>query len=463
MANKDGGKARHDDWITEDYVEEIHAYLDEMMHDDHVKGLRDRLVHQIHDELLQAHDFAAAATDKPRAKATNASLVEATGQYLIPNYGRLPVAMVRGHGATLFDANGKEYIDLFAGFGAGGVTGHSHPAVAKAIRKMASTLQTVGNLFTNPWQVDLAKAITENAFAQPGGKVFFCHSGAEANEAALKLARLAGGLDGKKRWKLVSFHHCFHGRTMGGLSLTPEKYQAGFEPLLPGCAKATYGDLDSVAALLDDETAALFAEPIQGEGGMTVPSVEFMQGLRKLCTDRGVALVCDEVWTAPARTGKWFAFQHYGIEPDILTLGKACGGGLPLAACVAAPKLADVLQPGKHGCTLGGNPLCAAAGAATFKLIRDQNLLDAATRKGAAVAQALRDANVPKVKDVRGKGLMLGIELDGPGKDIFARCLARGLLINVTQDTVIRIAPPLVIEDGLLAKGIDVLIEELRR
>jgi predicted acetylornithine/succinylornithine family transaminase len=395
---------------------------------------------------------------------TNASIVAATGQHLIPNYGRLPVAMVRGRGATLWDADGNEFIDLFAGFGATGVTGHSHPAVAKAVAEMASTLQTVGNLFTNPWQVELAAAITTNAF---GGKVFFCHSGAEANEAALKLARFAGGLDGrpgqKRRWKLVSFHHCFHGRTMGGLSLTPEKYGAGFEPLLPGCSKATYGDLDSVAALLDDETAAVFAEPIQGEGGMTVPSVEFMQGLRRLCTERGVTLVCDEVWTAPARTGKWFAHQHYGIEPDIMTLGKACGGGLPVAACVASPKLADVLQPGKHGCTLGGNPLCAAAGVATFNLIRDENLLAAAERKGAAVMQQLRAANVAKVKDVRGKGLMLGVELDGPGKDIFTRCLARGLLINVTQDTVIRLAPPLVIEDDLLARGIEVLIEELRR
>jgi len=391
---------------------------------------------------------------------TNANLVEATNQHLIPNYGRLPVAMVRGRGATLWDADGKEYLDLFAGFGAAGVTGHSHPAVAKTVKKMAATLQTVGNLFTNPWQVQLAQAITENAF---GGKVFFCHSGAEANETALKLARLAGGLDGKKRWKLVSFHHCFHGRTTGSLALTPEKYQTGFEPLLPGCSKATYGDLDSVAALLDDETAAVFVEPIQGEGGMTVPSVEFMQGLRRLCSERGVAMVCDEVWTAPARTGKWFAYQHYGIEPDLMTLGKACGGGLPVAACVASPRLADVLQPGKHGCTLGGNPLCAAAGVATFHLVRDENLLAAAQRKGAAATQMLREAKLDKVKDIRGKGLMLGIELDAPAKDVFTRCLARGLLINVTQDKVIRLAPPLVIEDGLLAKGIDMLIEELRR
>ena len=471
MARKDSGKSDprvSDDWITQDYAEEIHAYLDEMMHDDHVKELRNRLVHQMRDDLLEVHESIAMMDHAqelaaPRDAVTNQRVVDATNQHLIPNYGRLPVAMVRGKGARLWDADGKEYLDLFAGFGAAGVTGHSHPAIAKSVKKMAYTLQTVGNLFTNPWQVELAKTITGNAF---GGKVFFCHSGAEANETALKLARLAGGLDGgpgKRRWKLVSFNHCFHGRTTGSLALTPEKYQAGFEPLLPGCSKAVYGDLDSVAALLDDETAAVFVEPIQAEGGMNVPGAEFMRGLRRLCSERGVALVCDEVWTAPARTGKWFAHQHYGIEPDIMTLGKACGGGLPLAACVASPKLADVLQPGKHGCTLGGNPLCAAAGLATFNLIRDENLLDAATRKGDEAAQMLRDAKIAKVRDVRGKGLMLGIELDGPGKDLFTRCLERGLLINVTQETVIRLAPPLTIDDGLLTKGIGMLIEELRR
>ena len=389
--------------------------------------------------------------------ATNKKLVAATSQYLIPNYGRLPVAMVKGQGAKLWDADRKEYIDLFAGFGAGGVVGHSHPAIAKAVKKMASTLQTVGNLFTNPWQVDLAQRITTNGF---GGKVFFCHSGAEANEAALKLARLAGG---PNRYKLVSFHNCFHGRTMGSLSLTPEKYQNGFEPMVPGCSKATYGDLDSVKALLDDQTAAVFIEPIQGEGGMTVPSVEFMQALRQLCTQAGVAMVCDEVWTAPARTGKWFAYQHYGIEPDIMTLGKACGGGLPVAACVASPKLQDVLQPGKHGCTLGGNPLCAAAGAATFKLIEDEGLLARSERVGNRAMQTIRNAGVAKVKDVRGKGMMIGIELDVPGRDIFARCMDRGLLINVTQEKVIRLAPPLVIDEDLLAKGLEILVEELRK
>ena len=229
-------------------------------------------------------------------------IVEMTNQYLIPNYGRLPVAMVRGRGAKLWDAAGKEYIDLFAGFGAGGVTGHSHPAVAAAVKLAAQTLQCCGNLFTNEHQVQLAQAIATHAF---GGKVFFCHSGAEANETALKLARLAARtLSGKDRYKIISFNHCFHGRTMGSLTLTPEKYHAGFEPMLPGCSKVNYGDLAALAAAMDDQTAGVFMEPIQGEGGMNVPSVEFVQGVRKLCDQRGVMLVCDEVWTAPpARAG----------------------------------------------------------------------------------------------------------------------------------------------------------------
>ena len=387
---------------------------------------------------------------------TQAQIVEGTNQYLIPNYGRLPVAMVRGSGARIWDADGREYVDFFAGFGAGGVTGHSHPAVAAAVKAQVDKLQCCGNLFTNEPQVELAKAITEAGF---GGKVFFCHSGAEANEAALKLVRLAAG-EGK--YKIISFHNCFHGRTMGALSLTPEKFQKGFEPMLPGSVKVNLGDLDAVKAAIDGETAGVFLEPIQGEGGMNVPSKAYVQGLRKLCDERGVLLVADEVWTAPARTGQWYGYQLHGITPDVMTLGKAVGGGLPVAACVAAPKYQDVLQPGKHGCTLGGNPLCAAAGAAVYKLIRDEKLVDRSKVKGRQIVQAIRDAKIGRVKDVRGSGMMIGIELDGPGGDVFKTCMAKGLLINCTQEKVLRLAPPLVIEDGLIAKGLEILIGVLK-
>lgn len=388
--------------------------------------------------------------------AKNAELVKLTNEYLIANYGRLPMAMVRGAGAKVWDADGKEYLDFFAGFGAGGVTGHCHPAVVSAVKAQADELLCCGNLFTNAPQVELARRITENAF---GGKVFFCHSGAEANEAALKLARLAAGAG---RYKIISFSNCFHGRTMGALSLTPEKFQKGFEPMLPGNVQVAYDDMDAVAAAVDDETAGVIVEPIQGEGGVNVPQPEFMRGLRALCDEKSLLLICDEVWAAPARTGKWFAYQHYGVEPDIMTLGKAIGGGLPVAACVASPKYADVLVPGTHGCTLGGNPLCAAAGAAVMKLIEDENLLAAAEAKGAACVEAVRSAGAGKVKQIRGKGLMIGIELDCPGKEVFNACLDRGLIINCTQETVLRLAPPLTISEADLNAGLEILIEVLK-
>ncbi len=387
---------------------------------------------------------------------TQAEIVAATKQYLIPNYGRLPIAMARGQGSRIWDAEGKEYLDFFAGFGLGGVAGHCHPKITAAVVEQARTLTACGNYFTNAPQVELAKAITDHAF---GGKVFFCHSGAEANEAALKLARAAQ----PGRHKIISFHNCFHGRTMGALSLTPEKFQKGFEPMLPGNVKATLNDLASVEAAADSQTAAVIVEPIQGEGGMNMPTREFMQGLRALCDQKGMLLIVDEVWTAPARTGKWFAYQHYGIEPDAMSLGKSVGGGLPVGACVAGPKWQDVLQPGMHGCTGGGNPLCAAAGAAAMKLIESEDLVGRAARKGAELMDAVRRAKVPCVKDVRGAGLMIGIELAKPGKEVFLTCLEKGLFINCTQDTVLRLAPPLTTPDDDLAKGLDILLGVLRK
>ncbi|MCK4602144.1 MAG: aminotransferase class III-fold pyridoxal phosphate-dependent enzyme, partial [Phycisphaerae bacterium] len=277
--------------------------------------------------------------------------------------------------------------------------------------------------------------------------------------AALKLVRLAAG---EGRYKIISFNGCFHGRTMGSLSLTPEKYQKGFEPMLDGSVKVDYGDLEAVRAAVDDETAGIFVEPIQGEGGVNVPTKEFMHALRGLCNEKDVLLVCDEVWTAPARTGRWFAYQHYGIAPDVMTLGKAIGGGLPIGVCAASEKYQDVLGPGTHGCTLGGNPLCTAAAAATMRLIAEEDLVSRAGAKGAEITQALRDAKIGCVKEIRGAGLFIGIELDKAGKEILAACMDRGLLINCTRETVLRLAPPLTIEDGLLQEGLDILLDVLK-
>jgi len=385
------------------------------------------------------------------------AIIQGTEKYLMGNYGRAPVAVVKAAGAKLWDADGKEYIDLFAGFGSGGM-GHCHPAVVEAIRAQAPEMMCVGNLFHWQSQVDLAAAIIGHSFA---GRVFYCHSGAEANETALKIARRAAG---EGRYKIISFEDCFHGRTMGSLSLTSQtKFHQGFGPMLPGCVYMPFGEIDVVAAAIDAETAGIIVEPIQGEGGVHVPTVEYMRGLRALCDQHALALICDEVWTAPARTGRWFAYQHYDITPDIMTLGKTCGGGVPVAACVARTGFDEVLVPGTHGCTLGGNPVCAAAGAAVFKAIEQENLVQAAVDKGAYIAAAIGDAKIAKVKEIRGKGLMLGVALDGEAKGLFAACLTRGVLINVAAGNVVRLAPPMTIGAGDLAAGLDVVIDEMRK
>jgi len=387
---------------------------------------------------------------------TNEQIIRASRRHIMGNYGRVDVAAARAAGAKVWDADGREYLDLFAGFGAAGL-GHCHPAVVKAIQDQAAELMCVGNLYYWQSQAELAEAIVRHGFE---GKVFFCHSGAEANEAALKLTRLAAG---EGRYKIISFSNCFHGRTMGSLSLTGQtKLHKGFEPMLPGCVYVPLGDLDAVENAIDEATAGIIVEPIEGEGGVLVPTVEFMQGLRKLCDRHKLSLICDEVWTAPARTGKWFAYQHYGITPDIMTLGKACGGGVPVAACVARKGLDEVLTPGTHGCTLGGNPVCAAAGAAVFKTIERDGLVAASVAKGARIEKAIRDARVPRVREVRGKGLMLGVEIDGQAKDVFARCLEQGVMVNATAGNVIRLAPPMTISDEELDKGLAVVIGAMK-
>ena len=388
--------------------------------------------------------------------ATQNELIEATQALLMNNYGPPVLAVTRGRGARIWDADGKEYLDFFAGFGGGGLAGHCHPKVVEAVQRQAETLLSHGNFFTNQPQLDLARRITSHAF---GGKVFYCHSGGEANEAALKIARKAAG---EGRYKIISFHNCFHGRTMGGLSLSPEDKQKGFEPMLPGNVKVDYGDLDGAAAAIDDETAAIFVEPIQGEGGVNVPSKRFMQGLRAVCDEHDLLLVCDEVWTGPARTGKWFAYQHYDMTPDIMTLAKAVGGGAPVGVCVAAQGYADTFGPGQHGCTMGGNPLCTAAGAAAMKLVEDRKLVERAAAKGEQIMQAIRDARLVCVKEVRGKGLMIGIEVDKPASEVFKACMARGLLICYAGKTVLRLAPPLITPDEDIDKALAILIDVLK-
>jgi len=394
----------------------------------------------------------------------NQQTVEASQAVIIENYGRLPYAMVRGQGAQIWDADGKEYLDFFPGFGAGGVGGHCHPAIVEAVQKQAQTLLSHGNLFTNDPQIDLAERITAAGF---GGKVFYCQSGAEANETALKLMRLAargGERKAEGPYKIISFENCFHGRTMGALSLTPPSFQTGFEPMLPGGVQVPFGDLAAVEAAIDDQTAGVIIEAIQVEGGLNIGSLDFIQGLRALCDRYGILLTIDEVWTAPARTGLMFATNFYGIEPDVMTLGKAIGGGLPVGVTVAHPKWADVLVPGTHGSTMGGNPLCAAAGAAAMKLIEDENLCDRANELGQVVRQKIEAASLDCVNEIRGRGLLLGLQLDETvdAKAVMLDCMDRGLIVCIAKNNVLRIAPPLTIDQATLEAGIDILLDAIR-
>ena len=293
-------------------------------------------------------------------------MVEQANQVLIQNYARLPIVMHRGEGGWLWDAAGKRYLDLFAGFG-GAILGHAHPALVAAVREQAGLLWHVGNTFYTQPQVELAERLNRFAFK---GQAFFAHSGADANEAAVKLARLRGMGDGGKRWKTISLIKSFHGRTLAMIAATGNpKVREGFGPPVPGFTVVDALDFDALAAAADDETACVIMEPIQGEGGVNLYPEGHVARIRKLCDERGMTLIFDEVWTGCGRTGKWFAHQFVTdasgkvVEPDIMTLGKAVGGGLPVGVMYAKPELARLMVPGKHGSTLGGNPICMAASA----------------------------------------------------------------------------------------------------
>lgn len=387
-------------------------------------------------------------------------------EVLIGNYGRQPIVMARGEGSLVWDMDEKRYIDLFAGFG-GAILGHCHPALVQAATDQAHKLWHVGNSFHTEPQVQFSEWLNKTAFK---GQAFFCHSGLEANEAASKLARLRGAQHGKKKWKVVSFNKSFHGRSLAMIAATGNpNVKQGFEPAVPGFSQVDLGDLEGLTAAIDDEVAAVLVEPIQGEGGIHPVPPEFAMELRKICDQRQITLIYDEVWTGGARTGKWFGHQHlvdpYGkvIEPDIMTLGKAVGGGLPVGVMFAKPELAALLTPGKHGCTLGGNPICMAVAKTIFEVIQRENLLAHAVELGQYAVDKLK--NEPKlskkITQVRGRGLMLGIELSETPEKIVEKGLERGIIINLTAQKVIRLAPPINISRPLWNQGLDLLIQTL--
>ncbi len=396
--------------------------------------------------------------------SNTAELLERGKKVLIGNYARQPLVMARGEGSYVWDTDNKRYLDLFAGFG-GGILGHSHPALVAAATEQAQKLWHVGNTFYSEPQIDFAERLNRHAFT---GQAFFCHSGAEANEAAVKLARLRGAESTPAKWKVISLTQSFHGRTLAMIAATGNPaVRAGFAPDVPGFTQVEAGNFDALAAAVDNETAAILMEPIQGEGGVNVYPEGYAQRVRQLCDERGLTLIFDEVWTGGGRTGRWFAHQYFKdasgktIEPDIMTLGKAMGGGLPVGVMFAKPQIAKFLVPGKHGSTLGGNPICMAVAKTIFDVIDRERLIEhAATLGEHAMARLRNESRIrQKIAGVRGRGLMIGIELKQEPQKLVEKGLERGVVINLTAKKVIRIAPPINISAQDWDRGIDLVTE----
>ena len=373
-------------------------------------------------------------------------------KYVIANYGRLPRVMVKGEGSYLYDADGNKILDMFPGWAVSGI-GHCHPKVVEAVRRQVGELIHIDNTFYSEPQGRLAQLLSERAF---GGKCFFCNSGAEANEAALKLSRLHTA---KGKYKFITAEGSFHGRTFATVTATAQpKYHDGFLPLLPGFAYIPFNDVAALEAAFTDEVAAVMVEPIQGEGGINVATAEFLGAIRELCDAKGAIMILDEVQTGIGRTGKWFAYQHYDVEPDIITMAKALGGGVAIGAMMARPEIAASLVPGKHASTFGGNCLACAAGVATIEAIEEDGLLRRAVEIGQYAQDKLRSLKDKHaiIDHVRGIGLMIGIQLTRPGAAIVAACLEKGLRINCTHDTVIRFMPPMTVTREQIDEAISV-------
>lgn len=361
-------------------------------------------------------------------------------------YLRLPVSFSRGEGVWLWDENGKRYLDALAGVAVCGL-GHCHPELVRAISQQAGTLIHTSNLYHIGKQEQLADRL---AALSGMDNAFFCNSGAEANEAAIKLARLYGHGRNVDLPTIIVMERSFHGRTMATLTASGNrKVQAGFEPLLTGFARVPYNDLEAVAqvGVHNKNVVAVLVEPYQGEGGVNVPEANYLQGLRHLCDQNGWMLMLDEVQCGIGRSGNWFAFQHTGIMPDVITLAKGLGSGVPIGACLARGTAAEIFKPGNHASTFGGNPLACSAALTTLKVIEEEDLLRNAREIGDLMRSLLRAqlGDLPDVKQIRGQGLMIGIELSRPCGELVMEALKKGLLINVTSDKVVRLLPPLVI------------------
>jgi acetylornithine/N-succinyldiaminopimelate aminotransferase len=369
--------------------------------------------------------------------------------HIMPTYGRLPVTFVRGSGAWLWDTDGKRYLDALSGIAVCSL-GHAHPAVHRAICKQSETLLHTSNVYQIAVQENLAAKL---AALSGMDNVFFCNSGAEANEAAIKIARKYGHSLGIDIPRIIVMEKSFHGRTLATLSATGNpKVQQGFEPLVEGFIRVPYNDVPAIERALAEHSGvvAVLVEPVQGEGGVNVPSADYLNRVRALCDRHHLLMMLDEIQTGIGRTGKFLAFQHNGILPDVVTLAKALGNGVPIGACLAHGKAAEVLTAGNHGSTFGGNLLACSAALAVLDTLEQEKLADQAERHGRAIHAAFSESldGIPGVVDIRHKGMMIGIELDRPCGDLVSAALERGLLINVTNEKTIRLLPPLIFDEA---------------
>ncbi|MCX5700792.1 MAG: aspartate aminotransferase family protein [Candidatus Omnitrophica bacterium] len=388
---------------------------------------------------------------------TKEEVFDSYKENILPTYTKLPLVFVKGKGSRLWDIHSKVYLDLFPGWGVGNL-GHCHPKVMQAVRDQVSKLIFIPNNYYHIPQAKLAKELVRTTYPS---KVFFCNSGAEANEAAIKFARKFG----QGRYEIISFENSFHGRTLATLAATGQtKYQQGFAPLPEGFKTVKFNDTEAVSKAITDKTIAIMLELVQGEGGINIASKEFVLGLKKICEEKKLLLIVDEVQTGLGRTGKLFCYQHYGITPDIMTLAKSLGGGLPIGAMIVKKEISDTLGPGMHASTFGGGPVISRAALAVLKVIHKEKMLNNAQKMGEYLIGRLKELKVkyPVIKEVRGLGLMIGVELSLPGKKIIEQCIENGLLINCTHDTVLRIMPALNITKKEIDKAIPILDQTLR-
>ena len=391
---------------------------------------------------------------------TTEELIALSDQYLMSTYKRFPIVLTRGLGVHVWDYDGKPYLDLVGGIAVCAL-GHSHPRVVEAVKRQVELLTHVSNLYHIENQIHLAQLLVENSCLD---KVFFCNSGAEANEAAIKLARKYASEKMEGKYELITMQDSFHGRTLATVTATGQnRFHAGFAPLPEGFRYVPYNDLSALDAAVTDRTCGVMVEPIQGESGVIIPAPGYLQGIRKICNERGLLMIVDEVQTGLGRTGTLFACEQEEVVPDMITLAKALGNGFPIGALLAAKEVAAAFVPGSHGSTFGGNPLATAAGIAVMETLLDGEILDNCSRVGGYFLNRLAELKTKndRIREVRGRGLIIALELTVPGADIVLKCMKRGLLINCTGGSVLRFVPPLILTKTDVDKAVGILSEVL--